>query len=263
MEHAKAEAEVVKKLTESALNIKPIKSIHTDSEIIFVPDHINIKTLDAFRDNPKRIQIYKFFNSLGSFNQYVMDFKTESSVIFCSPENNELFTCLFDYHTKDNPSWCTHSAGFNLIYTDRWNRLIHNNGKKLSQRNFANFIEDNSELIAEPNVTGLLEEIKGVQLKSDIFASSNITNASERHTNNGKYEVTTLKTELIKFSVCPARFSQTYTVNARLYVFIDTSEHKPKIEFKYSLINHEESQEHMVDSFIKQVEKGTQIKPYI
>ncbi|MFI6814456.1 DUF2303 family protein [Nonomuraea sp. NPDC050328] len=82
-------------------------------------------------------------------------------------------TTILDAHTKDGPRWGHHRLHLRLATTDSWNAWLANDRKQLTQREFAEFIEDHLADIREPAAADMLEIASTFQAKTKVsFASA-------------------------------------------------------------------------------------------
>jgi uncharacterized protein YfdQ (DUF2303 family) len=92
-------------------------------------------------------------------------------VFFDEPQ--ALFTAILDYH-DDQPGWCQHRAVYQLPRTPEWNTWTAHNRKSMSQADFAEFIENNTPDIREPDGATLLDMVKTLQAKKAVQFESSV-----------------------------------------------------------------------------------------
>jgi uncharacterized protein YfdQ (DUF2303 family) len=134
----------------------------------FFIDHVgNVKDLSAFAP-PTRIKRGVTLTDVQSFAMYVNTYKEAGTIIFASIlDGAASFTCILDYHDKDKPQFCSHTATFKTVSTPEWVTWQNANRKRMGQVEFANWIEDNLHLFVSPKDTSapsgaeLLELVKG------------------------------------------------------------------------------------------------------
>ena len=109
------------------------------------------KYLDEYLAAPERIRGVSRHRTMQSFVLHANSFKGETSVLFGNRDGLSI-KAYYDYHAKDQPSHSTHQAEFKAEFSTQWNAWKACNGKKLSQSDFAEFIENNAmDLIDLPS----------------------------------------------------------------------------------------------------------------
>ena len=121
-----------------------------------------------------------------SFIEYYTLFSDEHSRVFADETKSQVLSVL-DYHGigENAPRWGQHRVLLTLRHSEEWKRWIGRNGqaKKMSQMEFAEFIEDNTPDIIEPSAATMLEMARTLQAKTDVDFSSAI------RTNNGQVQL--------------------------------------------------------------------------
>lgn len=112
-----------------------------------------------------------------SFIDYYNRFADDNSVIFFDSEKNT-FTAILDYHqaTTDgnDPRHGHHQCTYTCPKTPEWSSWEQNDNKKMSQEDFALFIEDNLREITNPEPATMLEIATSLKAKMDVDWQSNI-----------------------------------------------------------------------------------------
>lgn len=132
----------------------PIVDRGQDGELpyAFVPDGYKRESLELNLAQPTRKRANTGMDDTPSFIAYINRHKTISSVIYAHTniEAQSLqATCVLDDHDAGNTliengaHWGEHKASFTPEKTLEWSKWNLLNGKKMSQTDFANFIEDN------------------------------------------------------------------------------------------------------------------------
>lgn len=119
-----------------------------------------------------------------SFVEYFNRYASESSTIFVN-DKDSTFTAVFDYHkSPTEPQWKRHTAIYKCPKTKEWGSWIESNNKKMSQEEFALFIEENIKEIVEPDGATML------QIASTLKATSTTDFRSSIRLDNGEVQLT-------------------------------------------------------------------------
>ncbi|CAH1671841.1 DUF2303 family protein [Chelatococcus asaccharovorans] len=108
--------------------------------------------IERYRTNPDRRRGTARVTTLRAFVDLVNRHKDDGSVIFARTEWPEPgLTAVIDYHTRDNhPRHGEHRVQYPYPVTQEFKAWIGNNGKQLSQADFAEFLEERAPDLAEP-----------------------------------------------------------------------------------------------------------------
>lgn len=131
---------------------------------VLVPEGYKLQTLERlskqFAEAPARLEQSVTLRDPDSFIQYLQRHCTESVAVFCDHEKMA-FVAKLDYHNGINAHWGNHRCYLNLEKTRELDRWLKNDGEKMSQTEFARFIEDNcGEIIASDDTPGGAEMLK-------------------------------------------------------------------------------------------------------
>jgi hypothetical protein len=127
---------------------------------------------------PKRVKATASLIEQGSFCDYINRYKTSDTVIIANPGCGMQST--LDYHGMSGsdidqaiPNYCEHRAvfetGFDLNF-QRWREI---DGKKISQLDFAYFVEEMMHTIGAPDGAGLLEMAQELKVVRGVTFKSN------------------------------------------------------------------------------------------
>lgn len=137
---------------------------------------------DKYAATPRLKKASVTLSEIGSFVAYWRLHERPESVIFGDPHACT-FKAIFDYHGAgtDTPAGHRlHSAGFALAITPEWKTWMDNNGKKMPQLTFAEFIEDNTpdifkpEGTTKPDAAGMLETARELEAKGEMQFVSHV-----------------------------------------------------------------------------------------
>lgn len=158
-----------------------------------IPSNCKIEDLSRFRyndfaANPHRKKVAVGVLDAASFIEYYQQFSDENSRVFAD-ETQGIVKAVLDYHgagSEGAPRWCQHTLTLKLRPSPEWTTWVGHNGHacKMSQMDFAEFIEDNTPDIVEPNAATMLEMARTLQAKTDVDFSSAI------RTSNGQIQCT-------------------------------------------------------------------------
>lgn len=140
--------------------------------IVVVPPNYQVIEKNNLRTRPVRIEQNVTLHTADSLLEYIKQFGDESSMIFCD-ERTAKFTVIFDYHGSI-PNWCSHIANYTSPTSREWDTWSAADGKKMSQEDFALFIERNAKEIQDPNAADMLEIAMTLQTKKDVKFKSGI-----------------------------------------------------------------------------------------
>lgn len=139
--------------------------------------------VEKTRETPRRLEQKFVAHSPKSFIDYFNRFAVEnSSAIFIDRINN-VFVGVIDYHSDANsPKFAAHRVTYTAPKTDEAVKWLENNNKKMSQEEFALFIEDSQREILEPNPAEMLE------IAASLKASNNVDFKSAMRLDNGQVQ---------------------------------------------------------------------------
>jgi len=144
-----------------------------------IPAGRDIKSFERLMLAPSRIVASPCFSDQHGFVEYFKEFKEDGTRIFVN-DNSLIFTTVFDCHHKDQPAWGDHSASYELNHSSEWKRFNSFNNKKMDQRDFAEFLEDNME-----HINGPIKGLELLQLAQNININFKGTLAIEETVSKG------------------------------------------------------------------------------
>lgn len=139
-----------------------------------------VLSLERYADNPRRKRAAVNLYEAKSFIDYVNSHKVagRTHLFGVANELGGSFTAVLDYHEGEEvkneeglgalPGWGEHKAVLTLETTPEWKRWIANNGKLLTQEQFAEFIEDNQLDIIAPAAADILDMAQLLQGKKTV-----------------------------------------------------------------------------------------------
>lgn len=130
-----------------------------------VPQSYRIENLERFLLKPLRVRGARQFVALESFNRYVSQFKQADTRIMLSRNGNA--TAVLDASGPANPQWEEHTANFAVTYSDRWTLWDGASRRPMTQKQFAEFVEDNNADIISPKPAQMLEIAQTLQVEQN------------------------------------------------------------------------------------------------
>lgn len=249
-------AQIVKDVCEKAADHKQLSIDEIETSVFYMPDGFSKLDLDEYLPAPRRIDADIGVETVGSFNTYIEKFKNDNTIIQgYSPTEGVVFMATIEYHGKDDPRWLDHTVKLCVTKTPEWNCWLDKNKKRMQQRDFLHFIEDNAEQIASPDLAEITKHIKNVDLKSHANAQHKVDTTSQSSDTQKALNIESGLPDKIELAISPWRYSPIYKVQARIYLHIEDE----GISFSYGLINHERILQHLFDDYRKQIEEGTDL----
>ena len=143
---------------EAAKNLLPVEMLAvgeydetvTDVRIASLPAGRSLvsvkKFIDEYRTEPERRKGTATLTDLGSFIQHVRRFSDDDSVIFAKDDRQHpALVAVLDYHRsgpEGSPRFGEHRACYQFPLSDEWLAWNAQNGRIMSQVDFARFMED-------------------------------------------------------------------------------------------------------------------------
>lgn len=154
---------------------KPVDHPGLTAPIALLPEGVDLKDLEHHLPAPVRIRQAVKVLDAKTFIDYVNRFANAASAVFCNGPEGRTFTAVLDYHQPDQPSWSSHKATYQCPTTVEWSNWRQGDRKKLSQAEFAEFIEENIKDIvqpegnhAAPTAADMLEISRTLEAKKNI-----------------------------------------------------------------------------------------------
>lgn len=165
-----------------------IQTTFKEIPVFVIPKDMEVKDLSALVNEqlPRPYSLKQNIELITSesFVEYFNRYATESSTIFVNDKDSS-FTAVMDYHDNpDQPSWKRHVATYKCPKTKEWSAWEKFNNERMSQEDFALFIEDNLREITDPNPADML------QIASTLKAKNNVDFKSGIRLDNGEVQFT-------------------------------------------------------------------------
>lgn len=147
-----------------SLDIKNVEGV----PVLLAPADMQLIQLDKLMPKPPRVDAKVNTETAPSFIDYFNEFATDHSVIFCDIDAGR-FHGIIDYHAdKDTPAWGDHRVTFTAKPTKEWGAWTKSDGAKMSQLDFAYFIEQNLDEIRTPPAAQMMEIALTLKAKTKL-----------------------------------------------------------------------------------------------
>jgi uncharacterized protein YfdQ (DUF2303 family) len=147
---------------------------------LITPEGYELREFKNLMQHPIRAEQHVTAHTPESFLFYWNRFANESSTIFFDLRAGSAMGVI-DYHAESGtPGFCNHTIRYTCPRTPEWNKWKENSGKKMTQNDFALFIEDSVPDILEPNGGEMLE------IASSLQANNKVTFRSAVRLDNGE-----------------------------------------------------------------------------
>ncbi len=240
---------------------KPERLESCDLDYLVFPENSSFKVLDEFRNRPRRLKQNVEFTTLGSLIEYIKIYQGNKMLVTGNRDNKDQIVAILDYHNPigPTPSWCEHVAILKAIITPEWKTWADNEKKRMSQRLFAAFMEDNAEDIKAP-LADLITKITNVTIGASGSTKSKVTTTEEGLESSRNVNVTSGLPDIIELGLRPWQYSEPYLVKARPFIHI-TEGKAP--EFSYHLVNLDRVKDAAFRKAITTVADGTGLVVYV
>lgn len=242
-----------------------ISTEYKGTPVFIVPNDMKLVTLENLVEQqlPRPYKLKQTVELLteDSFVDYFNRYATESSTIFVDDKEGQL-TAVLDYHdTPDQPAWKNHYATYKCPQTKEWGNWTKNNNNKMTQEEFALFIEENVREIFEPNGAEMM------QIAATLKAKNNVDFRSSTRLDNGEVQFMYTETiqgqagvngqlsipEKFKLALSPFLKGTAYEIEARLRYRINPS----GLQMWYTLIRPHTFADHAFTEIVARIKEQT------
>ncbi len=152
------------------------------SKFVVVPEESKVIDLNEYLLEPPRKKGMVSLMDAESFIGYVNEEKTDSTRIYGNLAKR-MFVAVFNDHGSE-AGWKDYKAMYACPLSPEWETWSRSNGTKMTQEQFAQFIEDNLPDIATPPAADMLEISRTLEAKKKVNFASGI------RLSNGQNELT-------------------------------------------------------------------------
>lgn len=215
---------------------------------VIVPQNTEAKALDHLFP-PQFIKQRVTLLDAGSFVEYVNRFKSPNTLIFANVEAvSATFTAVLDYHEANDgtnfAARCAHIATFTTQPTPEWTEWLAMNKERMTQLEFAEWLEEHAPLFVKPTGAELLEIVTTLEGKQEVRFTSgmrlqsganelnyeeDINAAGGSGTRAGKLKIP----QTVTAGIAPFHGASPYKIEARLKYRIESR----KVTFWLETIN--------------------------
>lgn len=201
--------------------------VETSIPYAVLPQGYSLKSLEDFMVDENQVKQSVAVQTASSLVAYVARYKDERTVIFADKDKT-LFHAVIDYHLNSaTPEKATHDVTYDCPLSDEWRLVLGYDKEKLNQVEFAEFLEQNINLIAPvgesyagPSGAELLQMVlsfqetresvfKSVQRLQDGTCQFSFSDEKAGHGN-------TQLPERISLAISPFRNGLPYQMDARI-----------------------------------------------
>lgn len=173
---------------------KPVESL-CRGDLVAVNDDYKVLDLEKYQEGRNRARGVLNTPSLEDFKTYVLDAQSGDAPVFVDHKNVSATAVLNyseEFHAQGH---CDHLANLKLEPTVVWSKLNSLKDRKLSQRDFAVFIEDWASVLEITDAEGTaispaaaLAAIRNMKIDTSVTVDSQVGNLSESRSRFDKVE---------------------------------------------------------------------------
>lgn len=164
---------------------KPVENLDR-GDLVAINDNYKVLDLEKYQDGRNRARGVLNTPSLEDFKTYVLDAQSGDAPVFVDHKNVSATAVLNyseEFHAQGH---CDHLANLKLEPTVVWSKLNSLKDRKLSQRDFAVFIEDWTSVLEITDAEGTvinpvqaLAAIRNMKIDSSVTVDNSVGNLSE------------------------------------------------------------------------------------
>jgi len=225
--------------------------------------HKDLVAVDATHvmEHPMFLKERKNIRTVESFIEYLNTFGTNLYIQGHPKESGTIFSAVLDYHTPDQPSYCRHQAILEVENSAQWRTWAENSTRRMSQRKFKEFIEDNVEDILKPNSATLIQQISETKVEAKRNTTSKVSNSGDSVSGDASLMLATDAPDPITLALKPWKCMSTHMeLTARIYAHVNEN---GKVEFSYQIINADAAIEQKFNDYRHQIASDTGKTVYV
>lgn len=201
--------------------------------VAVVPDDYSLITIDETINPALSEHVIEDFTVIEkqSFIEYINLFKGDSSILTAVPEKAKM-TSTLDYHgqsdgDKAKTNHCRHTVDFKMAFDPYWERWREIDGMRLSQVDFAYFVEEMLHTIASPNGADLLEMAENLKINRGVVFKSG------KRLADGTMNVQYTEEDEAKSNGGNVTVPEDITIVSAMYMFGKKVEIKAKLRYRF------------------------------
>jgi len=153
-------------------SVQKIELSEGEKTRVVVKDGFKIETIDNHRERPVCKKGSRTFTAAKSFCSYVNKHKSDDETIIIADEDQGQIKAILNDHGEYNPAWGDFTAVFDLGFSKQWKTWSKNAETRMSQEDFAEFIDQNRTdlMVGEIDLDGEpFKNVSPLELKSLIL----------------------------------------------------------------------------------------------
>lgn len=165
----------------SAVSVPQHLTNQDGNEFALLPPEWEMQDLEHLRNKPRLFRTSLNVQTLSAFTDYITKHGMECATAIFADRNlaQPKLVAVINYHPLDGgdgftPSRCDHRITYAYPLSVEWKRWMEKNGKRMRQREFAEFIEDNLPDIRKPTGADMLTIAKTLEAERSSKFSSGI-----------------------------------------------------------------------------------------
>ena len=215
-------AQTISELAVAATEVRNIDG----HPFVFVCKGQKIESIEHLLQTPKRKSGTIELQDQSGFTAYFKRHQNPSANIYADRKNVK-FTAVFNDDTAEAAGWKDHKAVYNVIFSREWQEWDRNDKVRMSQAEFAAFIERNLPDIREPNSADMME------IASTLEASKKASFSSGVRLSNGSNQFS--YEEDIRGTVKNGRIEIPESFTLGLPAFLNGQHYEMKARLRYRI----------------------------
>lgn len=210
-----------------------------NTPVAILPEGFSETSLEKFLPAPTRGKGTTTLRDQASFVAFVKGLMGDATTVYGRYNPPQFLAVFNDTTPAAGPGWKDHRAQYDCPVSVEWATWKGSSGKRMSQADFAQFIEDNLPDIASPPAADMLEISRSLEAKKQVAFASGI------RLSNGQNEITYTEEvtgtaqkgklsipEVFEIGIAVLEGGVRYAVEARLRYRIDGG----KMQMWYELV---------------------------